>query len=249
MISLSLPFLQRIMGMRHPVDGGPMYYETNLERLIQEPWNGVSAFLFLFIVGYWAYRLRGQYRNYLFMTIAVPILAIGGIGGTIYHLFRIHPFFLFMDWLPIMVLCVGASGYFLARLLNSTWKGIAGVVLFFVTQFAMFGLIQAYAPSWMSMGVNLNYMFMAAFILLPAIFLLRRNKGAGGRHLAAALVCFSLAISFRFLDPYPQYYVHILPMGSHFLWHLFGALACHFMYCFVYAADTYRLKRLTSSIR
>ena len=225
------------MGLTHPVDGGPMYYETKLDQLIQEPWNGTSAFLFLIIVGYWAWKLKGQYRKYLFMSIAVPILAIGGIGGTIYHLFRLHPFFMYMDWLPIMILCLAASGYFINRLTGTTWKGLLAVGLFLASQVGMFYLVDYINPKYADMAVNINYGLMAALILVPSILIWNANRGQGGKYLSLALLMFVCALTFRLLDSSPDLYSRILPMGTHFLWHTFGALACMFIFQFVFVVD------------
>jgi len=72
------------------LDGGPTYTETHLDRFIVEPWNAASCLSFILIVAYWVVRLRGQYRQYLFLTACLPVLLMGGIGGTLYHALRTH---------------------------------------------------------------------------------------------------------------------------------------------------------------
>jgi hypothetical protein len=59
-------------------DGGPIYFETNPEHYIAEPWNGASALIFIFIALYWGFKIRGKFRSHPFLAIAVPILLIGG---------------------------------------------------------------------------------------------------------------------------------------------------------------------------
>ncbi|MEM9984475.1 MAG: hypothetical protein AAF804_05205 [Bacteroidota bacterium] len=206
-------------------DGGQAYTETDLTQLIAEPWNGASATFFLLIVIYWALKLRGKYRQHLFMSICLPILLIGGIGGTVYHAFRWHQLFLVMDWLPIMILCLAASVYFLIKVFD-TWAsallimaaGLISQVLLFQTQILPIQL-----------AINLNYTVMALLILVPTAMLLWKTQFHAARWVGMALGSFVIAITCRALDP-----MALLPMGTHFLWHVFGALACHAMFQYVY---------------
>ncbi len=206
-------------------DGGGRYTETDLSRLIVEPWNGASAFLFLLIVGYWAYRLRGQYREHIFLSVALPVLAIGGIGGTVYHAFRLHQVFLVMDWLPIMILCLAASVYFFIKSLGS-WVHAAWIV---GGAFVLQGLMFRYQWLPMQLAINVNYTLMALLILVPTGLMLWQTQFRAGRWVGYALASFALAITCRALDPEA-----LLPMGTHFLWHVFGAAACHCMFQYVY---------------
>ena len=91
-------------------DGGPWYAETRLDRTIAEPWNAVTAAWFLLLVVVWLVRLRGRFRRFPFLTCCLPILAAGGIGGTLYHAFRISSAFFWMDVLPIYLLGLATSG-------------------------------------------------------------------------------------------------------------------------------------------
>ena len=93
-------------------DGGPIYAETNLSHLIVEPYNAISAILFLVVVVYWWSKLRGKYEQHTFLSYVIPILGIGGVGGTLYHAFRYTSIFHYMDWLPILFLCMAGSFYF-----------------------------------------------------------------------------------------------------------------------------------------
>lgn len=206
-------------------DGGEAYTETDLSRLIVEPWNGTSAAFFLLIVGYWALKLRGQYREHLFMSICVPILAIGGIGGTIYHAFRLHQFFLLMDWLPIMILCLSASVYFFIKVFERWVPAVLLVLTVLVSQVMMFQT-EVFSPQF---ATNLNYSVMALLILIPTALLLWKTRFYAGKWIGYGLGTFVIALTCRMLDP-----LALLPMGTHFLWHTFGALACHSLFMYVY---------------
>src|SRR5262249_1785758 len=74
----------------HLADGGPKSRETDLsrDRWIVEPWNAATASLFILISLFWAWKLRGRYRQFLFLSLCLLILGVGGIGGTLYHGFR-----------------------------------------------------------------------------------------------------------------------------------------------------------------
>ena len=90
-------------------DGGPIYTETPAEiranqpypKLVAEPWNTATAFLFVVIVVFWVIRFRGRLKQYPFLAISLPILLVGGIGGTLYHGLRNWIGFFLMDVVPI----------------------------------------------------------------------------------------------------------------------------------------------------
>src|SRR5690349_15240074 len=72
-------------------DGGPRYKETPPDPTlvsVAEPYNAVTAALFLVIVLAWGWRLWGRFGRYPFLAACGPILLAGGIGGTLYHAFR-----------------------------------------------------------------------------------------------------------------------------------------------------------------
>jgi len=64
-------------------DGGPLYTETDFSRWLVEPWNTITAILFLAIVVYWALKIRKTYRQHPFLALALPVSALGGVGGMI----------------------------------------------------------------------------------------------------------------------------------------------------------------------
>lgn len=239
-LAYSETYVRRYLG-----DHGPVYAETDPHQLIMEPWNMVSAALFLLIVAWWVRRVWGQRQAQPLVWYSLPILAIGGIGGTIYHGFRSHDVWLVMDWLPIAILTLTAALYFWQQLLARPWLvGTIGVVSFIIVRGGIwlaareaFALPQVYA-------ITLGYSVMGLFMLIPIILVLRRTRWQHGGWVAAALGAFLLALSSRALD---QDLASVLPQGTHFLWHTFGAVATHCMLGYIYA---YRASRLaeTSSI-
>lgn len=213
-------------------DGGPLYTETDFDRLIVEPWNAGSAVLFLLVAVFWAVKLRGKFRQYPFFAVSLVILTIGAIGGTVYHAFRYSEVFLMMDWLPIMVLCLLASGFFLFKAYGSWWPlagTTAGLLVLQEINFRVFGSLVA---------VNVSYVLLALVVLTPVLLLLLRTRFHGGRWIGFALGAFVFALFFRISDGWGW-----LPMGTHFLWHLFGALAAQFIMQYTY--EVYRYGMVT----
>lgn len=213
----------------HPPDGGVVYAETNLQRLIAEPFNAASASVFLVIALYWVMRLKTSYQNYLFLGASTVILLVGAIGGTLYHAFRISRIFLVMDWLPILLLCVMASLYFLYRTTGKWWHGLLLLTGFAGAQMLMWKLV---AAEHRQLSININYALMALLVLLPLALFLVKVRFRNYLHVLLALMCFTLALLFRIYDQ-----DNWLPVGTHFLWHCFGAIACHQVFLFIYKSN------------
>ncbi len=206
-----------------PIDGGPVYTETDPSNIIVEPYNAVSAAVFIIIVLYWAIKLRGTFKTHTFMNLCVPILAIGSVGGTIYHAFRLHIFFMYMDWVPILVLCLMASLYFFIRIFGS-WKRASVIVgIFTLIQVLLFQVFSE------RVSINVSYGLLALFILTPLFWWLKIQQFAHAYLIWLALGSFTIALFFRIADRW-----EVLEMGTHFLWHTFGALACHCLFSYVY---------------
>ncbi len=196
-------------------DGGPRYAETDTGRLVAEPWNAATALVFLGLVVFWALRLRGRYGRYPFLSACLPILAVGGVGGTAYHAFRASWVFLVMDFLPIYLLGVAATAYLWVQVRPRWWQVAATVVLCVLVGSAGRALPAQY-------GISLSYAALGLLLLAPVALLLARTRFRDGGWVVAALACFGAALFFRLRDAWLP---PLLPMGTHWLWHLFGAAA------------------------
>ncbi len=216
-------------------DGGPRYFETDFNLVIVEPFNMISAALFLIIVAYWIYVLRGRFTRHKFLAVAVPILAIGGIGGTIYHGFRTAQFFLVMDWLPILILSLMACFYFTHLATKKRWVGAVLIIFVFVAHESIHAFLRP------SIANNLAYTLLALTIMIPLLAVVFKSNGKHAKWVTISLVSFCIALGFRMADPFG-----LLPMGTHFLWHLFGAIACHAMFVYIFKLNRWR--RLTGKL-
>lgn len=218
---------------QNPPDGGLLYTETNMARFFPEPLNAITSLLFLAIALYWTYILWGKGKRHTFLSVAVALLYIGGIGGSIYHGLRQWRIFIMMDWLPIMLLCVAAGVYFLAKL--TRWY-YAVLLIVFYTLFQVFARQQMIEGN-LQLFININYAVLAGIVLFPVLGYLAATKFAYGRWVGYALLAFVAALTFRVADRWAW-----LTFGTHFLWHVFGAVAAWCMFRYIYLINEEQVK-------
>jgi hypothetical protein len=221
-------------------DGGPTYVETppdldHYPGLAAEPWNAASALLFVLIAAGWAWALRGRYRQHPFLTMCLPILATGGIGGVLFHGLRLYRAFFLMDVIPIFLLGLCVTLWLWVRL-GPKFRHLLGVVVL-LALFQMLALFQL-PTHW---AINVSYASLAALVLLPLALALVRTHFRHAGWVYTALACFVLAWICRIADatvrPPP------LPMGTHWLWHTFGALTTAALSAYVYYIEGVPLRR------
>ena len=129
-----------------------------------------------------------------------------------------------MDWMPIMILCISAGVYFLAKL-TKWYYALMLVAVYVGFQF----LFRNYLVTNMNLFVNVNYAMMAALVLLPVLGFLIKTKWKNGKWVGIALLSFIIALTFRIADKW-----EIVSFGTHFLWHTFGAIASFCMFNYIY---------------
>ena len=221
-------------------DGGPRYVETPADPYaadapnIAEPYNAVTASLFIFICIAWGIRLWGRYRCFPFLLCCLPILLAGGIGGTLYHAYRTRLVYFLLDVVPIQLLGLASSIFLAVRLGKSIGK--RKVLLIALGIFVAFtfvnGLLRLVPSAIPTLRISLNYASLAAIILIPVIATLVRSGFRHAAYVWAGLASFAVAIFFRFVDPYSP-----LPMGTHWLWHTFGAVCTGFVIEYFYRLE------------
>lgn len=219
---------------QNPPDGGMLYAETDLHHLFPEPLNTITSCFFLAIAIYWTVKLRRKFRQHTFLSIAVFLLYIGGIGGTIYHGLRQWRFFIMMDWLPIMLLCVAAGVYFLGKV--TRWYYAVGFVVLYVG-FQLFARNKMADRGDMQLFININYGVLAGMVLFPVLAYLIATKFTYSKWVGFALLAFVAALTFRVTDGW-----QLTEWGTHFLWHTFGAVAAFCMFQYIYCINEKQLK-------
>jgi hypothetical protein len=223
-------------------DGGPFYTETPAEirslepfsGSIAEPWNAATAFLFVIVALAWIVFLRRRLIRYPFLTIALPILLVGGIGGTCYHGLRNWIGFFLLDVIPIWLLGLSVSIYWWIRL-GPRVRDLAGM-LAVLSLLQLLGMWQV-SSHWM---INLSYAMLALLIVIPLTLVLVRTRGRHAGWIATALIAFGIAWLFRVVDVENP---PLLPMGTHWLWHTFGAITTAALSIYVYRIEGLNLRK------
>jgi hypothetical protein len=222
-------------------DGGPIYTETPPEirdarpypGMFAEPWNAATAFLFVVIVVFWLIRLRGRLLAHPFLAVALPILFVGGVGGTLYHGLRTLRIYFLMDVIPIQILGLAVSIYIWLRLgPKITHLLVMIAVLALLMSLGFFTLPPHYA-------INVSYASLALLILVPLVVALVRTRGYQVGWVITALIAFGLAWFCRLADPWEP---PLLPMGTHWLWHTFGAATTLALSEYVYRLERISLR-------
>jgi Ceramidase len=215
-----------------PGDGGPLYIETDFSRFPVEPWNTVSNLIFLFIVIFWAWKIRKDERDHRLLGFGLVVLLVGFIGGTLYHANRSRRIWLLMDFLPILLLCISFAYSYWLRILGQHWKVLTYTILPFVVLRLLFPLLSLGRNGKISLG----YASLAVFLIAPLATQSIKQKAPHGRLLLWAVGTFALALCFRIADFQAAEQVRAtFPMGTHWLWHLLGGTATNFCIAFIFS--------------
>ena len=211
--------------LKFPNDSGPIYLETIDGRFPVEPFNTYSNLIFVVLLIYWGSRVYKNPRKHLFLAWVLPVIAISYIGGTVYHATRSHEFWLQLDWMPIMFLCLLLVVYFIFKVVNLWWQRLLLIVIIFGVSFLLRVL-----PIPTTLRISLGYIITALTILFPIVWYVLKTKGQNVVLVALAFIIFGVAVFFRSIDLAQTYF----PMGTHWLWHFFGGVAVHFLIAFIF---------------
>ena len=105
----------------------------------------------------------------------------------------------------------------------------------------MNGLLVLVPPTIPTLRISLNYASLAAIILIPIVITLVRSRFAHAGFVWAGLGSFAIALFFRFVDPFSP-----LPMGTHWLWHTFGAFCTAFVIEYFYRVERGEVRKSLS---
>lgn len=208
-----------------PTDGGPIYAETDLTAFISEPWNALSSLAIVIPAVYWAFKLKWDFKNFAFLYFLIPLLALGGTGSLLFHAFRSSRFLLWMDVFPTAIVTLGVSIYFWDKVLPKKWQ-VASVVLPFT--FIRYAIFDIYSGQF---ALNLNYFVTGFLIFSPIIFYLSRNNYKYFRTIFISIIFLSSSLVLRRID---YSVAELIPMGSHFLWHIFSGVGAFYLAKYLY---------------
>ncbi|HMO02034.1 MAG TPA: hypothetical protein PKD37_01030 [Oligoflexia bacterium] len=199
-----------------PADFGPIYAETNLSRFPVEPFNAISNLIFLLIIIWLIKETKFNFKKHPLLTISIPLFFVGFIGGTIFHATRSANIWLILDFTPIFLLSALAAYDLWRTIISSKLMAfLIAIAPLFIARF-----VHALLEVPMLIKAVLGYGSLAVIILLPSIIVASRLGRKNILQVVAATFLFLIAIIFRSLDS-----EKILPMGTHFLWHIFGGLS------------------------
>lgn len=221
-----------------PQDSGPIYLETVEGRFPVEPFNTYSNLIFLVLIIYWGVKVYRNPKQHQFLAWVLPIIAISYVGGTVYHATRSHEFWLRLDWMPIMLLCAALVIYFIFKLVKSWWQRLLLIAILLGTSFLLRIL-----PIPSGLRISLGYIITAATILVPLLWYLVKTNGRNVIYVVVAFLIFSVAIFFRSIDLHQN----LLPMGTHWLWHLLGGIAVHFLIAYIFKDNLLNLSANSAS--
>lgn len=233
--------LDSLYKLRQPFifDNGPLYHEFCSDEFVKEPWNAYSSLVFFIPVIYWFWRLRGEYNQHKFLVFILPFLFLNGLGSTLFHAFRIHNFFLYLDFMPALVVNISVSTYLWTKVLGKWYYGLLTIIGFYVLSFTVIRFL----PEYRGGAANIGYAFVGLSFAIPLFIILARTKFYKWHLIALTMLSLGLALTFRILDfPNPNPFPNVFPQGTHFLWHIVSSFAVFFLGGYIYHLDK-RIKR------
>ena len=213
-------YIPLILLQQIPVDGGPIYAETDLQKFISEPWNAISSLMIAAPAIFWGIKLRGKHREYLFLTLCLPLLFLGGTGSALFHAFRSSRLLLLMDVLPTALLTFSVGIYFWHKIVKHWYWIILVVIPFILIRFWLFEVLPDHT------AINVSYFVTGSMIFLPILFYLIQTRFHYYTDILFSVSMLSASLIFREVDPYP---ISWLPMGTHFLWHTFSGIGAFYL--------------------
>lgn len=212
-----------------PNDSGPLYKETMVGRFPVEPWNTYSNLLFFIVLVYWSFKVYKNVKRHKFIALTLPLLLIGNIGGNIYHATRSSDLWLYMDSIPIFLLCFFIATYFVLK------QRMYRIYIFFmfILPFLHLYLIHSVFEVPEFVERMLEYPILAIIVLFPLFRWLSLTKWKNFYLVAMSLLFFTIAITARIID----LKAHFMPMGTHWLWHTFGAFMTYTLILYIYKDD------------
>ncbi len=209
-----------------PSDGGPIYAETDLSAFFSEPWNAISSLAIALPSVYWAFRLKWNIKDFPFLFFLMPLLFLGGTGSLLFHAFRASPLLLWMDVLPTAIVTLSVSVFFWDKILPQRWQ-VAFVVfpLTFLRYTNVFYFFEGQT------AINVGYFIAGFLIFFPVLFYLIKHNFKYLKPILISVIALSLSLVFRRID---YTVAELIPMGSHFLWHIFSGIGAFYLAQYIY---------------
>ena len=137
-----------------------------------------------------------------------------------------------------MLLCAALVIYFIFKLVKSWWQRLLLITILLGISFLLRIL-----PITSGLRISLGYIITAATILVPLLWYVVKTKGKNVIYVVVAFLTFSVAIFFRSIDLHQN----LFPMGTHWLWHLLGGIAVHFLIAYIFKDNLLNLSANSAS--
>lgn len=189
-----------------------------------EPLNAISnmAFILAAIAAFllWQRQSRRDYPSLLLIAVGFSV----GIGSFLFHTHTTHWTWL-ADVIPIAIFIGGYLLLTLHRFLG--FSLITSIVLLAIYEALTYGILKLVPPTFLNRATG-YLLALAALIATggPLYFRSRLAKAQreAGRALLLAAVLFGISLFWRTID---VSICQSVPVGTHFLWHVFNALVIY----------------------
>ncbi|MER2493631.1 ceramidase domain-containing protein [Catenovulum sediminis] len=212
------------------------YCERNSADFWAEPINALSNFGFI-IAGLIAlfilykspqaqtFQSPARKHHQLILSVLAILISIIGIGSFLFHTFA-NQWSLFADIVPIYIFQVlFLLAYPRLVLQFSKTQTVFSFILFIVAVFA---------SKYLPFDINGSEMYLPTILALLIFNALAKRKNKDSQnYLAYASTLFALSLTLRSID---NAICSILPLGTHFAWHLINACVLYLCWYAIYSA-------------
>ena len=211
-------------------DGVAVNAETDYSSFPVEPLNAVSNLIFLIVLFYWIKKVGFNFKRYPLIVTGMPLLFFGVLASIMHHLFRAEKAWnsagMIAVFYAVIMVCVYLWYRIAGKWLNAFLYTMAVPLFFWV-----FSLLPEVTHK---LTVSVLFAAFSVTVVLPAMVLCIKNRLKHLETLGIASFLFTLAIFFRIVDLKAVSY---FSRGTHFLWHIFGAVTLFFLIKFIYLID------------
>ena len=222
-------------------DGCAVNAETVPGRFPVEPFNAISNFAFLAIIIYWTWKTKFRIRLYPVIVITMPLIFGAFICGMMHHILRSGKEWHILNLICISYAVITTCVYLWYRVTGSWMKSF--LCVFSIPLIFRLFLASISLPEVISVAVV--FVVMAMAIMIPACIHCIRNHLKNLDLLIISSISFMIALVFRQID---ANLVGISTIGTHFLWHIFGAISVFFVLKYLFLADKDKNKKLFKEI-
>ncbi len=199
-------------------DFGPIYSETNFNTFPVEPINTLSNLALLFVASYFASKKDLDRVT----RLCAYLLLLSFVGGTVYHACRSHLVWVIIDSIPLILVCIIVTARnWLLMLKRERLKELSFAIS---VSLVLLAVVMSYWESFK--GGSASYLALASLVIPGSFACSKAIKWLGMKSMALAMLTFLIAIYFRESDF--TIYRNLWGVGTHFLWHLFGAASMYF---------------------